>query len=154
MGGGPDDEWGAGGGSSSLAEAVPRAPTSIGTAHQGYPVHGLMPSGSTLQLNTHDRGRSQGGTNGKSARSWPMLSPEVLAGSGGRDRGGDGPRDASAASSALGSGNYSSAELLRSARTPTGTATNTEVTLRFKLPSATARNTLCVGTSGVGCAPV
>ncbi|CAM9731756.1 unnamed protein product [Scytosiphon promiscuus] len=44
-------------GSESGASVVP-ASSSVGTPNQGYPVHGLMPSGSTVQMNTSTSDRS------------------------------------------------------------------------------------------------
>lgn len=69
----------------ALSEAVTKPPPSsfIGATNQGYPPHGLMPSGLISQLNDHGSSRWGAATGGSTPRLRPSQAQDVSLGDGG-----------------------------------------------------------------------
>lgn len=107
----------------------------VGAANHGYPAHGLMPSGSNLQLHDQaDPGR-WGVPGGSVFRPRPLQMPVGTVASGGnagRGGGGSGRRAVSVASSPMSGGSYSSTESLRLARVSSNASVDVEVRLNWR----------------------
>lgn len=150
VGGGPEEDWVAGGGRAAspvnaepVGRTTPSSSSCVGTPNQGYPVHGLMPSGSMRQLNGHDHGGGRWGTatGGNNVRPRSVQTPEVPAGAAGGGSGRAGPRGGSPADG----GSYSSTESLRLARVSPGGAVDAEVSPRAVSTYPKAFHCVCWG---------
>lgn len=140
---GPEDDRTATDSTDSIVyEAKDHRPksSSIGSSYEGYPAHGLMPSGSKLTANDHLRQRWREATSGKNDRPHAsqaqMTQGSTGRGGGGggggssfdhRDGGDGGRREQAMASGAGAGGLYSSTESLRLARMSAGGGMEPEV---------------------------
>lgn len=104
----------------------------VGATNHGYPVHGLMPSGSTVQLHDQPDPSRWGAAGGSDFRPRPLQMPVATVangGSGGKTGGSSGHRAVSVTSSPMSGGSYSSTESLRLARVSSNASVDVEVRL-------------------------